>query len=358
MRFRWWLFTLLALLTWSATAQDAQPINPLTGLPLTDGAALQRRPILAKISNAPALVRPQAGLGAADLVFEHYVEGGLTRFSAIFYGEVPPRVGSIRSARLIDYELTAAYQAILAFAGASTGVEERIYGSVALEIDDERQAEGKPIWPPSDFAARAYKGIFYGYPTYYRDETVIVPHNLFMTPTALWSLASADGVNPPVTLTPMTFNPIPPAAPQGAATHLLVRYEGTVAEWFYRPERGAYERYSDGLPHYDANTNTPVYAENVVVLYANHTLSDIVESQYQGNNSYGLEIQLWFEGDALVIRDGQAYPVRWLRPTRESQISLVALDGTPFALKPGRTWFQVVRPPEQQNPATEWVQLQ
>ena len=59
----------------------AAGINPLTGQPVADPASLNRRPLLVKISNAPPLVRPQAGIGAADLVFEHYAEGGLTRFS-------------------------------------------------------------------------------------------------------------------------------------------------------------------------------------------------------------------------------------------------------------------------------------
>ncbi|HRL10969.1 MAG TPA: DUF3048 domain-containing protein, partial [Aggregatilineales bacterium] len=58
-------------------------VNPLTGLVVDDPAVLQRRPIVAKISNAPPLVRPQAGVGQADLVYEHYAEGGLTRFSAV-----------------------------------------------------------------------------------------------------------------------------------------------------------------------------------------------------------------------------------------------------------------------------------
>src|SRR5574341_1606427 len=72
-------------------------VNPLTGLPVDNPAVLNRRPMVVKISNAPPLVRPQAGIGEADLVYEHYAEGGLTRFSAIFYSHAPERVGSIRS---------------------------------------------------------------------------------------------------------------------------------------------------------------------------------------------------------------------------------------------------------------------
>ena len=74
-------------------------------------------------------MRPQAGLEAADLVFEHYAEGGLTRFSAVFHGQRPTRVGSIRSARLIDVELLPMFQGLLAWSGASIGVDQRLNAS-------------------------------------------------------------------------------------------------------------------------------------------------------------------------------------------------------------------------------------
>src|SRR5216684_927532 len=69
-------------------------VNPLTGEVVADPAVLQRRPLAVKISNAPPLVRPQAGIGDADLVFEHLTEGRLTRFTAVFWTHTPPRVGS------------------------------------------------------------------------------------------------------------------------------------------------------------------------------------------------------------------------------------------------------------------------
>src|SRR5215470_809427 len=78
-----------------AIGPDSFPlgVDPLTGQVVADPASLNRRPMVVKISNAPPLVRPQAGIGAADLVFEHYAEGGLTRFSAVFYSDAPNRVG-------------------------------------------------------------------------------------------------------------------------------------------------------------------------------------------------------------------------------------------------------------------------
>jgi hypothetical protein len=81
------------------------PIISLTGLPFPDEAARNRRNLIVKISNYPEIVRPQYGLSAADIVFEYEAEGGVTRFAAIFRSQSPGRIGSIRSARLVDIEL-------------------------------------------------------------------------------------------------------------------------------------------------------------------------------------------------------------------------------------------------------------
>ena len=155
------------------TPEDLVVINPLTGLPATGPEYLLRNPVIAKVSNAPAGVRPQAGLEEADLVFEHYAEGGLTRFSAIFYGQRPQRVGSIRSARLIDLELLPMLQGLLAWSGASIGVEALLNASAHPE--------------------RLYKGVLYNWPLYWRDPDIPSPHNLFVSVAALGDLAVREG---------------------------------------------------------------------------------------------------------------------------------------------------------------------
>lgn len=316
----------------------APGVNPLTGLAVADPTALERRPILAKISNAPPIVRPQAGIGAADLVFEHYAEGGLTRFSAIFYGQSPDQVGSIRSARLIDYELMPMYQSLLAFSGASIGVEDRLN--------------------QSEFADRLYKGVLFGWPYFWRDDAIPVPHNMFFNPNALWQLAAEQGLNQTPNLHGMAFHPTPPSGSSGPATMIDLRYRATRVRWEYNPETGLYERYADGLEHHDANTGTQVTAANVVVLYADHQYTDIIESQFQGSISYSIEIVLWFEGDAILFRDGQQYNGRWIRPTRQDLIALRTNEGEFLYFKPGNTFFQVVRLPEQQTPEEEWLRVE
>ncbi|MCD4739031.1 MAG: DUF3048 domain-containing protein, partial [Anaerolineae bacterium] len=89
-------------------------VNPLTGLKVADPEMLEHIPLAIKISNSPA-VRPQSGLNSADILFEHYAEGNITRFTGIYYGTYPERVGSVRSGRLIDLEIPAMYQGVFAF---------------------------------------------------------------------------------------------------------------------------------------------------------------------------------------------------------------------------------------------------
>jgi hypothetical protein len=335
-------------------------VNPLTGEVVPDPAILERRPIVAKISNAPAIVRPQAGLGAADIVFEHYVEGGLTRFSAVFYSQAPERVGSIRSARLVDHEIAPMFDGMLAFSGASIGVEKYIYGSeeVASRIDGADTVPPGGFVPPSEYADRAYKGVLYGRPFYWRDETIPVPHNMFANIAALWDLAASEGQAQRPRLEGLTFYAGSLDGSTGEGQIIDVRYRATRVRWEYDEGIGQYRRYTDGQGHLDAVSRQQITATNVVILFAEHTDTNIVESEWQGSISWSTQIALWGENPVILCRDGQRYDGIWMRTVREDLISFWTLDGGQLPLKPGNTWIQIVRTQEQQDPDTEWIVIE
>ena len=102
---------------WPTLGPDA---CPLTGLPVTDLALLERRPLAIKVQNAP-LSRPQYGLPQADIVYEHLSEAGITRFTGIYLCQDVKKIGSVRSARFIDLEIPAMYKSLMAFSGTSAG---------------------------------------------------------------------------------------------------------------------------------------------------------------------------------------------------------------------------------------------
>ena len=86
--------------TTTTTIYDG-PIAPISGLPVEDETLAARRVIAVKVDNHPD-ARPQSGLNDADGVIEIIVEGGFTRFIALFHTTDTDYVGPIRSVRPTD----------------------------------------------------------------------------------------------------------------------------------------------------------------------------------------------------------------------------------------------------------------
>ncbi len=304
--------------------------NLLTGEVVTDTAVLQRRPIAIKVSNSPAeYTRPQFGLSQADLVFEHVTEGPITRFTGVFYSHTPPEVGPVRSARLIDVEIPAMYDAALAFSGASSGADG-VYNRLAA----------------SDFRNRLLRDIA-GEPGYFRTDEEEKPweHRLHAVPPDLWTRLEGMGLNTPPNLPLlMTFTSEPPSVGAPATSVSLNYRDWTVVEWDYDAENGRYWRTADGEVAIDANNLEPISAANVVIVYAIHQqVLSICESQ-SGSvcNAHSTEIQIWGQGDATIIRDGQQFQTTWKREKRENMLTFYDAAGDPVPLQIGNTWFQVV----------------
>lgn len=300
-------------------------VNPLTGLKVDDPTKLDRRPIAVKISNSPAkYVRPHSGLDKADLVFEHYVEGGVTRITAIFYGQGSDKVGSVRSGRLIDLELPAMYQAAFAYSGSSAGVKQKIR---AVDFFD------RVISP--DFA--------YGEPYFYRVPQDGVPfeHTLFADLYDIWAWLDSKDNNKRPDLKGMAFTEEPPEGGTDAKT-IQIGYIAIECQvkWVYSAATGVYMRWEGGEPHKVVD-GTQLSAVNVVVVGAHHQNTDILEDTFGGGH-YSIEIQLWGEGPATLFRDGKRYEGRWSRTNRNDMLSFTDLEGNVLPLKPGNTWFQVV----------------
>ncbi|HEX9977599.1 MAG TPA: DUF3048 domain-containing protein, partial [Acidimicrobiia bacterium] len=93
--------------------------SPLNGLAAEDDILVDRRAIAIKIDNHP-VARPQSGLQAADAIIELLVEGGFTRFIALFHDNDTDYIGPVRSLRATDSTLVTAIGAPLVISGGQT----------------------------------------------------------------------------------------------------------------------------------------------------------------------------------------------------------------------------------------------
>ena len=142
-----------------------RPRPPLTS-PFTGEPIKKLGPVLvAKIDNI-VYARPQTGLQSADIVYVLPVEGGLSRFEAVFSSHVPTVIGPVRSAREDDLELLKQFgRPAFAFSGAAPHLLPFIERARIVDL---------------------YAGIVGGY---YRDDNRIAPYNLFANTKTLLSEA-------------------------------------------------------------------------------------------------------------------------------------------------------------------------
>jgi hypothetical protein len=302
-------------------ASSTPAINPLTGLPLENPARLDQQPILIKVSNFPRNNRPQWGLSFADIVYEHYAEGGLTRFSALFFGREADTIGPIRSARFIDLELVPMYAASFAYGSADFRVREAI-------------AE-------SNFAERAVTEYPARCPPMCRFDPSNLNHLITSTTGLRDYLRDQGVVDRPVDLSGMEFDrALPPGGEPGS--ELEIHYSvGNFHRWRYEAEAGIYRRWQETGSSdtevellTDRLTGKPVGPSNVILVVVPHS--------YITPDPEFVRIELWGSGRAIAFRDGYAFEIRWVRPEGGGVLQFETRDGSTFPLKPGSSWIELV----------------
>ncbi|MDX1992304.1 MAG: DUF3048 domain-containing protein [bacterium] len=299
-------------------------INPLTGLPVDDASLLERRPLLVKISNSPAIVRPQSGLNSADIVWEHLLSGGVTRFSAIFLGSDLEQVGPIRSGRLVDFELTRIYHALFVYSGMAQGTID------ILNRDPYVLTRAVGGAGPCPALCRVPR------------EGVALEHTLYGDTLALRQLAEErdrDTAYEPVY--GMAFSE---ATPEGMVEveGIDVYFNETVIGWTWDETSGLWVRSQDNEPHFDAITEAQVSADNVVIFEEEHTIQPEVTPGYWGPGDFAFSVNFVGSGRVYLFRDGQYVEGEWRRESQDDVLRYYDLQGNPLAFKPGRTFFTLV----------------
>ena len=290
----------------TTTTTAGPPVQPLTGLPDPTGQSLTRPALSIKIENTPQ-ARPQTGLDMADVVYEEITEAGITRFMAVYNSTVPPVVGPVRSARIMDPDLFTPLGGIFVYSGA-----------IQATISALNAAPGVNVIVDTGSTST---GLF-------RDPTKVAPHNLYGH-TALLFAKGGKPVPPPA-----LFQYLATGVPfQGApVTAFTVEYETIYAPTYtWDPPTGTWKRSIQGAPLMDTDGNQ-VAPQNVIVEFVSCCLSSPEGANYitVGN------------GDAWVFSNGMLVQGKWSR-TNSSQVTQFTDDsGQPLRLTPGRTWVELM----------------
>lgn len=287
------------------------PPCPLTGLDAPHGAVPDRPALAVKIENAPE-ARPQASLNDADIVVEEPVEGGYTRFIAIYQCGSSDRVGPVRSGRTTDPDYLRQFgEAVFGYAGGVAAVKREVPRAGLVDVNYIEAADA-----------------------YTRDPNRASPHDLFTTTAALWRAgrASSDVPEPVFTYAAEREG----RSKRISGVHLPFSGVSDV-RWTWARRLGVWIRAHGDVPH-TLEDGSQVSATNIVIQVVRVTAGQIVDAA--GNPSP--EVELTGSGRAYILRDGRVIVGRWERDSLEDVTRFVTKDGEEIPLATGRTWVELL----------------
>ena len=282
--------------------------------------------------------RPQRGIGSADLLIESKVEGGITRFCAVFRNaDIIPEVGPIRSGRDQFLQLLMPHQALYYHDGESIFCTQfvSVYDYSGLNIGGKNYFN-TPVHP--HVAHRDSRG-----------RNVAYEHTEFTSGKEIKQAASNAGISLSYTNeTPffhfadyrtLAVNDLPGAP--GAKTVNIVHSDSYKTRFTYSSWNKNYkmELYSRAAKAYentvDELTGKQLTFDNLVVCFA-----DI--AAYAGDSHDVQSVNYVAGGQAYLFTRGGVQTGRWEKNHPTQPLKLYTDSGEEMTLNRGKTYLALV----------------
>ena len=290
-----------------------EPKCPLTSHEPARESLPERPAVAIKIENNP-VAYPLSGLEDAEIVYEEPVEGGLTRFLAIYHCTDSSLAGPVRSARVVDPPLITPYTRILAAAGGNDIVIDELNEAEIIIIDETKAG--------SAMTRVERPGITFEH-TLYADSAAVrkIGRKDFdeAPPDDLFEFGDLQGTGRRARSVTLTFS------------------AGTVVTYDWNGKR--WDR-SDGDTPLTTEAGSQIQVDNVLI--EEHTvehserLSDIL-----GTPSPEIA-DVTGSGRAFLFRDSRMFAGRWTRESEDEPVRFETRNGDAFVLHPGTTWIELL----------------
>ena len=278
--------------------------SPFTG----DPVRALNRVLTVKIDNI-GYARPQTGLTRADIVYVLPVEGGLSRFLAVFSSHYPPVIGPVRSAREDDLQLLRQFgHPAFAYSGATATLLPYIHRTAGI-VD-------------------LYDGITSGY---YRDTRRIAPYNLYAHTRQL--LAQARGASKARDIG-FRFGPPPPGGKATRSESASYPAASFTFTWSAAKHRWLVSIDGARAVTTDGGRLSPA---TVVIQHTTVRTSRFLE--YGKPPPYAESVG---SGTAVVLRDGKAWTTHWSRPSANGGTTFTTTSGQRMTFATGQVWVLLV----------------
>lgn len=287
------------------------PRHPLTGFEL--GSSDVSGPSIAvKIDNTSS-GRPQVGIAAADIVFEELVEGGVTRYLAVFHSAIPEEVGPVRSGRPQDADLVRSLGGVFVFSGVGNANVREIIRGTGLQLVEHDTSGGTP------------DGEYF-----FRSSRKPAPWNLHISASDL--AASYISLTSPEQQFIYVSDPSQASAVSAGEDAQSIRVgfsKGVESVWEWDETKGSYLKFlSNGSPDTDAD-GTQISAANIVVLTPNYVdVEGLPSARIAGTRE-----------TAIIFTGGRTTSGIFDASVLGEPIKLLDGEDQPLSLSPGKTFI-------------------
>lgn len=287
----------------------AYGIAPLTGEQIEVGA-LTSPSLAAKVDNHPD-ARPQVGLERSDIVFEELVEGGLTRYVAVWHSDVPDIIGPVRSIRPMDPDIISPLGGIVAYSGGQDRFVQMMRATpVYNAIHGQRDTDA----------------------TFFRGSNADAPHNVLVKAPEV--IAQHLDLAAPVQQFPFAESiAAATATKEGSPTSGIAMRFGSAStpSWTWDAAGQRWLRFQTGGAADTDSAGAQLSATNVVVLRVPvQVIQSIPTTQLIGS------------GEAWISTGGATVQATWSKASMTAPIRMLDINGVAVRLAPGNTWVELV----------------
>ncbi len=305
-------------------AEGPKYFDPITAEP-TERDLSTSRPIAVVVKN-DRKAAPQYGLTNAAVIYEALVEGGMTRFLAVYSdASLVKKVGPVIDSRAYFFDFAANHNAVLAQAG-STANGNSVMSARGIKVLDAISGEMSPGFYRDELlnTARGY------------ENSVVTEENGLGARASQYgiSLKVVNPVSPYTTLDYMKNREM-----NGKyCTYLSIPFSTNMTiEYTYSTLSNKYSRVQYDGPHIDAINGKQLSFTNIIILSIDHTVID--------NTTGEMNISDSGTGTGYYVYGGSCIQIKWQRTDGTNPIRLFEEDGlTPLQVSSGNTYIAVVSP--------------
>lgn len=269
-------------------------------------------PVAVVVQNITA-ARPQEGLEKANLVFETWAEGGITRFLVVFtLTDDLKRIGPIRSARPYFADWAKEFGGLFIHSGGSPQAFARI------------KEVGVNDWDEFAHGASFFR---------FTERSTTREHTLYSDSQRLQKAVQSANLPSQGSFAPWLFHDDVPLADRGEGPTVTINWSSPsyLVRYVYDRATNSYRRWHGDVPHLMAN-GVQIAPKNVAIARVGTTLFDELRVNIETSGT----------GEAIVFHDGQATPGIWKKNSPDERLRFYDATGQEISFTAGQTWIEAV----------------